>query len=300
MDLKSIIFALVASSAAAQQVIVVEGSEGSGEFLPALQQQTEHWTKAAKGKVTVIVPSTQDQLQRLEQALAKCPTDQSLWLAMHGHGSFDGRSAKFNLAGDDVSADRLAALLKPRTAATHLVLSFSSSGAFMKVLVAPQRIIVCSTQSGTEQSYSRFGIHFAEAIAGHPLADLDQDGAVSLLEAFLSAAKATTAFYDNEGRICTEHAILDDNGDGVGTRSEGFTGTRRAKPTDDGVRAHQANLILSPTDAKLSPDQRAERDRLEQEVQKLIDQRAALGDDAYFKQLEPLFLKIAQIKAIRP
>ncbi len=50
---------------------------------------------------------------------------------------------------------------------------------------------------------------------GAIVADLDKDGQVSLLEAFLIASRRTLEFYKVEGRIATEHALIDDNGDGL-------------------------------------------------------------------------------------
>jgi hypothetical protein len=74
--------------------------------------------------------------------------------------------------------------------------------------------------------YARFGEHFAPAIAGIAEADLDQDRQVSVLEAFLHASRRAAEFYQNEDRLATEHALLEDNGDGIGTRAEIFEGTQ--------------------------------------------------------------------------
>jgi hypothetical protein len=189
--------------------------------------------------------------------------------------------------------DALAKLLTDRKAETVVVAGFTASGAFVKPLAAPNRIIVAATQNALELSYSRFGSYFAEAIAGG--SDLDQDKTSSVLEAFLHACHQVNKFYESAGRICTEHAILDDNGDGIGTRSEGFEGLRPLKATDDGRRAHQQALVLSSDDAKLSEEQRRQRDALELEVQKIIDQRTQLGDAVYYQRIEPLFRKLAEI-----
>ena len=72
-----------------------------------------------------------------------------------------------------------------------------------------------ATKSPDEVFYARFGEYFAEAIGGLEDADIDQDRQVSLLEAFRHAAAAAATFYDNEGRLATEHALIDDNGDGT-------------------------------------------------------------------------------------
>ena len=65
----------------------------------------------------------------------------------------------------------------------------------------------------------------SEAIAD-PAADLDKDGQTSLLEAWLAAAQRTADFYKNEERLATEHSLLDDNGDGLGTPPDWFQGVR--------------------------------------------------------------------------
>ncbi|HPY48989.1 MAG TPA: hypothetical protein PLO68_03975, partial [Sedimentisphaerales bacterium] len=139
----------------------------------------------------------------------------------------------------------------------------------------------------------------AEAIA-EPRADLDKDGQTSLLEAFLTASYHTQAFYQAEGRLATEHALLDDNGDGLGTPADWFRGIRPVqKAADnaslDGYRAHQLHLLYSDTEAGMPPVLRAERDRLELEVMKLRDAKAELPESQYFTQLEALLREIAQI-----
>ncbi len=52
---------------------------------------------------------------RLKQALAAEPKESAneLWLVLLGHGTFDGKEAKFNLRGPDFSATELAAWLQP-------------------------------------------------------------------------------------------------------------------------------------------------------------------------------------------
>ena len=128
-------------------------------------------------------------------------------------------------------------------------------------------MIISATRSGNEQNFTRFGQHFAEAIAD-PQGDLDQDGQTSLLEAFLSASARVAEFYKTEGRLATEHALIDDNGDGLGTPADWFRGTRATKqPKDgrslDGLRAHQFHLVRSAEEQRLSAEARARRDELE-------------------------------------
>jgi len=82
----------------------------------------------------------------------------------------------------------------------------------------------------------RFGQYFAEAVAD-PGADLDKDGQTSLLEAFPDGiAPRCRILQHGLARLrASEHALLDDNGDGLGTprrlvsrHSSGEEGARAA------------------------------------------------------------------------
>ena len=46
---------------------------------------------------------------------------------------------------------------------------------------------------------------------------MSRDGRVSLLEAYRYAVTETKRYYDDQGRLQTEHAQLDDDGDKKGT-----------------------------------------------------------------------------------
>ena len=227
------------------------------------------------------------------------PPSSALWLVLIGHGTFDGRTAKFNLRGPDLSASDLAEWLKPLHRPIAVIDSTSSSAPFLKELSAPGRIVITATKSGFEQNYARFGQYFANAIVD-PNADLDKDGQTSLLEAFLSASHAVGQFYAGAGRLTTEHALLDDNGDGLGTPAEWFRGIRPVQRARDGAaldgyRAHQLHLLSSPIEAALPPELRARRDQLELQVMDLRDSKAKLSEDEYFSKLESLLREIAQI-----
>ena len=80
----------------------------------------------------------------------------------------------------------------------------------------------------------------------------------------LSASGRTSEFYRTRSRLATEHALLDDNGDRLGTPADWFRGvraTRRAKDGAplDGIRAHQLHLILSDRERKLTAQVRQRR-----------------------------------------
>jgi len=222
-----------------------------------------------------------------------------LWLVLIGHGTFDGKEAKFNLRGPDCSASELAGWLQPFHRPVAVVNTASASGPFINKLSAPGRVVITATRSGNENNYARFGQYLAEAITD-PEADLDKDGQTSLLEAFLIASRRVGEFYQLEGRLATEHALLDDNGDGLGTPADWFRGIRAVKKAKDGaaldgVRAHQFHLIRNEAERNLPPAVRLKRDELELEIARLREAKNQMDEDGYYSSLEKLLLQMARL-----
>jgi hypothetical protein len=290
-----------------QTVIVVVGAAGAPEYAPQFVRWADLWKQAcAKGGNEFIgigldPNADASDRERLQEALAKQSqrTTAPLWLVLIGHGTFDGQVARFNLRGPDVSASELAKWLKPIVRPVAVINTASASAPFMKELSAPGRIVITATKSGFEQNYARFGQYLAETIA-EPQADLDKDGQTSLLEAYLTASHAVGAFYTAAGRLATEHALLDDNGDALGTPAEWFRGIRpvqkaRDDATLDGYRAHQFHLVHSETEAVMPPELRARRDQLELQIMELRDTKSRYSEAEYFSRLEPLVREIARI-----
>jgi hypothetical protein len=280
---------------------LVRGAGGEADYEEAFGRWLGDWQKAcAAGSVRATTIDAQpDGREALQRALEAEPKEgEPLWLVLFGHGTFDGRVGKFNLRGDDVSADDLAAWLKPFQRTVVVIAAFSSSGAWLKPLSAPGRVIVTATRSGAESNYARLGGYLAAAFASG--ADLDKDGQTSLLEAWLAAARHTADFYKEEGRLATEHALLDDNADGLGTPADWFRGTRvvkkaQGKGTADGLRASQLHLVPSAGERALSPRDREQRDALERELAALRERRDEMRDDEYFAALEAILLRLARL-----
>ena len=291
-----------------QVVIVVVGAPGNNSYERQFTRAAQRWKEGcSRGNAEFISvgldedPNETDRA-RLEQILASQATRadiQTLWLVLIGHGTFDGRRAKFNLRGPDVTATELAHWLAPIRVPMALINCASSSSPFLKKLSAPDRVVITATKSGFEHNVTRFAGDLAKAII-EPNADLDKDGQTSLLEAYLSAAHEVVEFYRAEGRLVTEHALLDDTGDGLGTPADWFRGIHPAKKAAgnaslDGYRAHQFHLIPSQSEAGLSMDLRADRNRLELEIMQLREQKAEIPEELYYERLEPLLYQIAEI-----
>jgi hypothetical protein len=310
-----LIAALVMGSAGDDRptVIVAVGAPGAAEYAPQFAEWAARWRAAAeKGQADVIVvgnnPASEaadadspHDLDRLQKAISGLPPSGRgpLWVVLIGHGTFDGRDAKFNLTGPDLSIEDLKSMLARFERPVAIVDCSSASGPFLKGLSAKGRAIVTATRSGEEINYARFGDFLSQAIAD-PAADLDKDDQVSLLEAFITASKRVEEFYKSDGRLATEHALIDDNGDGLGTPADWFRGVRATKRAKDGAeldgtRARQLHLVPNAREFKLSAEARARRDELEVALEHLRGQKDTLAEDDYYRQLETILVELSRI-----
>jgi hypothetical protein len=295
----------VAASPAPRLIIAV-GAPGSDEFEQPFKQWAERWSAAAnKGGAECVViglaeagdKTDHDRLQAALSAHAKGP----LWLVLIGHGTFDGKVARFNLRGPDVAADELKGWLSNVETPLTVIDCSSCSGPFLTELSGSQRVIITATRSGHEYNFSRLGDFLSAAIAD-PSADLDKDEQTSLLEAYLLANAKLREFYAREARLATEHALLDDNGDRQGTPADWYQGLRPAKEAKsgaklDGALASQFVLVPNPREEQLSAAIRMRRDELERQVWELRQRKTTLAEPEYLALLEPLLVELAQLGA---
>lgn len=289
-----------------QSVLLVLGAEGEAEFGRQFTTWADRWAAAAKQADAAFVKigdqkTDKEDRIKLKEVLAaeKEVSRDTLWIVLIGHGTFDGRSAKFNLRGADISAAELAEWLRPISRPLIVVNCASCSGPFINALSAPQRVIITATKNGHEQNFARFGDYFSSALTAAE-SDLDRDGQISVLEAFLSAAHGVANFYDQESRLATEHSLLDDTGDALGIPADWFEGVRAVKRPQkageiDGRRANQIALIRSDTERGLTVETRARRDALELELEALRDRKGELASDAYYEQLEIILTQLATL-----
>ncbi len=293
-------------------LVLVVGAAGAPDYATNFQHQAALWTAAADKARARLIPIGTDpapngtDLERLRQTLTSEATNgvAPLRIVMIGHGTFDGKEARHNLRGPDLTATDLADWLEPCPRPLIFVNTTSASAPFLARLSATNRVVVTATRSGHEHNFARLGDFLAEAILASE-SDLDQDGQTSLLEAFLTASHRVAEWYKTEGRLATEHALIDDNGDGRGTPFEWFRGVRAIKQAHsgtavDGARAHQMHLLPSPRESSLTPESRARRDALELELFRLRDAKSELNEDDYYRQLEVLLLELARLQAAAP
>ena len=305
---------LQATVADGRSIVLVVGAEGTPEYGRQFAKWQRRWTEAAEraGVRVRVIGRDDDQktadLERLRGFLDDEPKEgpDDLWLVLIGHGTHDGRTARFNLRGPDLSETELARMLAPFRRPLVVINCSASSGPFLNRLSGPDRVVVTATRSGSEENFSRFGEFLSGSIAD-PAADYDKDGQTSLLEAYLAASRRLAEFYRTESRLATEHALLDDNGDGLGTPADWFRGIRAVKKAKDGTthddhRAHQLVLVRSEQDRRIPPELLAERNRLELAVTQLREQKSQMSEHAYYEQLEQLLLELARLqeRTVRP
>lgn len=289
------------------KILLVVGSGGTEDYTKEFAEISALWVDAAKkGEAAVEIigldpPSGEPpgDADVLKQKLA-AETSPELWVVLIGHGTFDQREVKFNFRGPDVTDRELATFADAYQGRLALINTASASGSFVRTMSKPERLVITATKNEGEQSYARFGRYFAEALGGIEGGDLDNDEQVSLLEAWLHASRRVAEFYKSEGRIATEHALIDDNGDQLGSRSEWFEGTTptqtaspEAKP--DGDLAAQKVLVKNAFERLLSPEQREKRDGLERQAAELRRSKDKLEEADYYTKLEAIFLELARL-----
>ena len=237
--------------------------------------------------------STRENVSATLHSLASVPTEEPLFLVVIGHGSHRDGVSKVNLPGPDMTASDFAAALEPFGKRSIVFANLSSaSGEIISELSAPGRVIIAATRSGTERNTSIFAQFFAAAFVGDA-ADADHDNRLSVLEAFDYARREVAQAYGREQKLQTEHAVLDDNGDGEGSAEPGID-------ADDGRLAASLTLGGSHAAVARAAAGNPELERLYQEkatlVQAVADlrrQKADLGKEEYENRLEKLLIQLA-------
>ena len=243
--------------------------------------------------------STKDEIVKAFDKLATAGEDDVVFVVLIGHGTFDGRVAKFNLPGPDVTPADFAPLLK-KMRSRHVVFvnTASASGPFMEALAGPGRTIVTATRTGAERFATLFGGYFVDALAGTD-ADSDKNRRISVLEAFIYAKREVATAYEREGIMSTEHALLNDSG-----------GEGSPNPEPDGTQGKVAAVLALgsvsasdplPADPKLRALYLERRD-LERRIEALKLLKGSMPAERYAGDLEKmatdLALKTRQIREL--
>jgi hypothetical protein len=230
--------------------------------------------------------------QAIENIATRAHRGDRVFILLLGHGSMQNDESRFSMPGPDLTAGDFAELLDRLAAQSVAFIDASSaSGDFVKRLSGPNRIIITATKSGFEGNETLFAEHFVDAFVKDG-ADTDKDGRVSILEAFIYAHREVQRAYEQTNRLQTEHAMLDDDGDGVG----------HADPSDkgpDGLRARTFFLGSSAVSAALASNPKAAellatQQRLQSQIDSLRALRSGMKEEDFQRALEPLVIKLAE------
>ncbi|MCH7890011.1 MAG: caspase family protein [Gemmatimonadetes bacterium] len=292
-------------------VLVITGLGGNPEFREKFSEWGSTLVTAASEKFAIPAeniiylgedPATDPRIQgrstreNVDEAFMTLASNSQpgdyIFVVLIGHGSYTNGESRFNLPGPDLTAEdfglHLDQLSERRVAFVNLA---SASGEFVKALSGEGRAIVTATRTGRERNETIFGGYFIDAFSGES-ADLDQDGRVSLWEAFEFSRIEVTREYATSNRIATEHAVLDDNGDG-----EGSTELLDAA---DGALARSMFLAADPNLAAAratdDPELKAlfgQRAELEQRLEALRAVRGQIDQDRYDTDLEEVLVELA-------
>ena len=291
------------TSSATTFYVTIAGLGGEPEFeqrFTGLAKDVDKILKAAgpDAKVFTLLgaEATKAKLDAtLKQITRDAKKDDALVLMIIGHGTFDGTEYKINLPGPDITAVELAMLLDRVPAVRQLVVNMTSaSGASLTPLQRKDRVVITATKSGTEKNATVFARFWVEALRD-PAADADKNEMISALEAFKYAEEKTSKFYESQKRLATEHALLSDSGSGQGTRSP-------SPQNGEGLIAARFTLLKLGTAQAVANDPAKlellkKKEDLEQQIDALKYQKAAMSLNDYRAQLQALLTQLARTQA---
>jgi hypothetical protein len=295
----------VRAAAADRYALIVSGAAGSADY----EQQYADWRERLLAVLTTRFGFTADHVAVLADASGspqkptrenvraaltslarRASKDDLVFIMLIGHGNASDVSAdeaKFNLVGPDLSAKDWADLVRPIQGRIVFVNGASGSAPFLQPLSARGRVVITATDT-TAQLYETVFPQFFIAAFTADEADTDKDGRVSVWEAFSYASSSVRKWYEQQGRLQTERALLDDNGDGIGKEAQtpGADGAVAAVTFFDNPAAS-----TSSTGTPLA-QRRAE---LQAQIDRLRARRAEMSDADYAAALERLLLELARV-----
>ncbi|HEY0264672.1 MAG TPA: hypothetical protein VGC07_09115 [Granulicella sp.] len=286
---------------AATFYITVAGLGGEPDYeqrFTATARDLDKLYKATPGAQVITLTGKDSTRAKLTDALASVARDakpeDDLVLTLIGHGSFDNIEYKFNLVGPDISAAELAQLLDRIPARRQLVVNTTScSGGSIAALERPGRAVITATKTGTEKNATVFARYWTEGLQD-PTTDLDKSEAISAMEALRYADQKTAAFYTEQKRLATEHPVFEDTGHGEAIKVADAKGKEgELLNTFTVLRIGEAQAAMNDPAKR---DLLTKKEELEQKIDALKYQKAAMDAADYKKQLTDALLELAKVQ----
>jgi hypothetical protein len=163
------------------------------------------------------VPTREALRETVARLRATAQPDAQLVVFVLGHAELMGERASLHLPGRDVSDKEFGELFADFPGRLVVIVATPLSGFFMEPLRGPDRVVITATKADREVNKTRFGRAFAELL--ETSANAGERPPVG--ELYMRARAKVADEFKAAGLILTEHAMLDDNGDGEGTREIG-------------------------------------------------------------------------------
>ena len=312
----------LADAPPARFAVVVSGASGGGEYGERFWDWSSKMVASFKGPLQlpdenlfflaedperdpslVTARAVKSEFMRVIGELeSRVRPNDLLFLLLLGHGNFDGSDYRYNLRGPDLTGAELSAILdRFPTQRIVLVCTTPASGALIPRLSGGNRVILTATKNGYEGNETVFARFFVQAFQ-NPEVDTDKSRQVSLLEAYTFTHRKVKEWYAEKNRLATEHARLDDNGDGVGSAlpEVGSAEGSLAGRVTLAAPAEAAAPAGSPSALTELEALRKKKLDLESSLRELRTRKTILPSDQYREQLEALLVELARTtRAIR-
>ena len=164
------------------------------------------------------IVSTADNLKKqIDRFSAAVNTNDRFIFYYIGQANIVSDTLRLNLPGPDITHTQLAEWINGIKASSMLiVLDCPGAGLAVTDFTGQNRIIIGACTA--DQHYNTcFSEYFVPALLDER-SDTDEDGRISLLEAFTSASRSVDEFYRLQALLTTETPVLEDNADGIPSR----------------------------------------------------------------------------------
>ena len=223
-------------------------------------------------------------------------SNDDVYIILFGHGGYEGGESRLNIPRRDLNQNDFAELVDQLDARRIIFINTASASApFIEALAKEGRIVVTATRSGTQKNETSFPRFLIESFTD-PGTDQDKDGRVSVAEIFTFSSEKTAQWYDDNGNVPTEDALLSDTGSVEGVRLKDLDASGAGQfAAFTYLSAGETELIAASAQGR--PEISAwlqEKDQIERDIAALKSRKADMNVDDYYSELELLFVRLAQ------
>lgn len=159
--------------------------------------------------------SSLENLKKTMAEMSKSVKKQDRFIFYYtGQANIVKKKLRFNLPGKDICHDEFSELIsKIQPENMLIVLDCPGAGLGIKSLTGPKRLIIAA--AGSDQPFSTtFSEYFIPALRNRD-SDFNNDGKVTMLEAFKFASMRQDDYYNTDDRVKIENPLLEDDADGI-------------------------------------------------------------------------------------